>query len=63
MGSLRSRSHWMPATFAAARVALRWAWLKYAGTVITAEETSSPRLRSAIPLATWSTSALTSVGL
>ena len=47
VGSLMMRSTSRPAILPASLVALRWASLKYAGTVITASATGSPRYASA----------------
>ena len=58
MGSLTIRLTVRPAISPASLVAWRWASEKYAGTVITASVTVSPRYASASRLSFWSTNAL-----
>src|SRR5918997_6769032 len=53
VGSLMMRLTSRPAIRPASLVAWRWSSLKYAGTVITADETLSPRYASASDLSFW----------
>src|SRR4051794_38605992 len=62
VGSLMMRRTLSPATLPASFVASRCALLKYAGTVITASVTGSPRYASASCFSFWSTIALISGG-
>ena len=63
VGSLMMRSTLSPAMAPASLVAWRWASSKYAGTVITASVTSSPRYASASRFSFCSTRALISWGV